>query len=152
MEIGLVDRPDRPQMHGTVSIASSHLVRGVATSGWRGRSFSLGIADAVTVLANTAAGADAAATIIANAVDLPGHPAILRRPASDLDPRSDLGPIPVTVDVDQITAGEIDAALGSGLAVARHCIVRGLIEGAALHLGGQTAQTGLPLLHHAVAA
>ena len=30
-------------------------VRGIATSGWRGRSFSLGIADAVTVLAATAA-------------------------------------------------------------------------------------------------
>ena len=51
-------------------------MRGVATSGWRGRSFSLGIADAVTVLASSAAAADAAATLIANAVDLPGHPAI----------------------------------------------------------------------------
>ena len=51
-------------------------MRGVATSGWRGRSFSLGIADAVTVLARTGAAADAAATIIANAVDLPGHPAV----------------------------------------------------------------------------
>ena len=51
-------------------------MRGIATSGWRGRSFSLGIADAVTVLAATAAEADAAATVIANAVDLPGHPAI----------------------------------------------------------------------------
>ena len=49
-------------------------MRGIATSGWRGRSFSLGIADAVTVLAATAAEADAAATMIANAVDLPGHP------------------------------------------------------------------------------
>jgi len=46
-------------------------VRGIATSGWRGRSFSLGIADSVTVLARTAAMADAAATIIANAVDVP---------------------------------------------------------------------------------
>ena len=66
-------------------------MRGVATSGWRGRSFSLGIADAVTVLAATAAAADAAATIIANAVDLPGHPAIARRPASELEDDSDLG-------------------------------------------------------------
>ena len=40
-------------------------VRGVATSGWRGRSHSLGIADSVTVLAATAAMADAAATVIA---------------------------------------------------------------------------------------
>ena len=61
------------------TIRAEDAVRGVATSGWRGRSFSLGIADAVTVLARTAAAADAAATIIANAVDLPGHPAVTRR-------------------------------------------------------------------------
>ncbi len=62
-------------------IRAADPVRGVATSGWRGRSFSLGIADAVTVLAKNGAAADAAATIIANAVDLPGHPAIARVPA-----------------------------------------------------------------------
>ena len=66
-------------------------MRGVATSGWRGRSFSLGIADAVTVLARSGAEADAAATLIANAVDLPGHPAIKRMPARELAPDSDLG-------------------------------------------------------------
>ena len=69
-------------------------MRGIATSGWRGRSFSLGIADAVTVLADRAAAADAAATIIANAVDLPGHPAIVRVPACELAPDSDLGRAP----------------------------------------------------------
>ena len=59
---------------------------GIATSGWRGRSLSLGIADAVTVLARTAAMADAAATMIANAVDLPDHPGISRRPARECRP------------------------------------------------------------------
>ena len=53
---------------------------GVATSGWRGRSQSLGIADAVTVLAADAAAADAAATLVANAVNAE-HPAIRRLPA-----------------------------------------------------------------------
>ena len=72
---------------------------GVATSGRHGRSFSLGIADAVTVLARTASQADAAATIIANAVDLPGHPAVRRMPANELQPDSDLGARPVTRDV-----------------------------------------------------
>ncbi len=60
-----------------VTVAENSPVRGVATSGWRGRSHSLGIADAVTVLARDAASADVAATLIANAVDLPGHPAML---------------------------------------------------------------------------
>ena len=78
---GMVERPDRPSLFGTATLDWAQPVRGIATSGWRGRSFSLGIADAVTVLADRAAMADAAATIIANAVDLPGHPAIVRVPA-----------------------------------------------------------------------
>ena len=53
-EIGLVDRPDRPSLFSTARIAAADPVRGIATSGWRGRSFSLGIADAVTVLAERA--------------------------------------------------------------------------------------------------
>ncbi len=55
---------------GQFELRADQPVRGVATSGWRGRSFSLGIADSVTVLAATAAQADAAATVIANAVDV----------------------------------------------------------------------------------
>ncbi len=78
--VGMVERPDRPSLFGTATLDSAQPVRGIATSGWRGRSFSLGIADAVTVLADRAAMADAAATIIANAVDLPGHPSIVRVP------------------------------------------------------------------------
>src|SRR2546427_11515521 len=89
--VGMVERPDRPSLFGTATLDSRQPVRGIATSGWRGRSFSLGIADAVTVLAHRAAQADAAATVIANAVNLPGHPSILRAPARRIFPDSDLG-------------------------------------------------------------
>ena len=116
-------------------------VRGIATSGWRGRSHSLGIADAVTVLAQNAAAADAAATMIANAVDLPGHPAIARKPANELAPDSDLGDMPVTVAVGPLAPEEVGIALESGLAVARDFATRGLIAGAALFLNGQARQT-----------
>ena len=85
-------------------------VRGIATSGWRGRSFSLGIADSVTVLARTAADADAAATMIANAVDV-DDPRIVRRPASTLKDDSDLGDLPVTVDVPPLGAAGVHRAL-----------------------------------------
>jgi uncharacterized protein len=111
--------------------------RGVATSGRHGRSFSLGIADAVTVLGRTAAIADAAATIIANAVDLPGHPAIRRCPAQDLQPDSDLGDRLVTRSVAPLQLFEIDAALLSGAEKARALLSAGLIDGAALHLQGE---------------
>ncbi|WP_456389916.1 UPF0280 family protein, partial [Profundibacter sp.] len=56
---------------GRVLLSADQPARGLATSGWQGRSHSLGIADAVTVIARTAAKADVAATLIANAVDLP---------------------------------------------------------------------------------
>jgi ApbE superfamily uncharacterized protein (UPF0280 family) len=135
--VGLVDRPDTPGAMRTTIIAADDPTRGVATSGRHGRSFSLGIADAVTVLARTAAQADAAATIIANAVDLPGHPAILRRPAHDLQPDSDLGARLVTRDVGALQPSEIAAALGAGEDCARALLARGLIDGAALRLHGE---------------
>jgi uncharacterized protein len=136
--IGMVDRPDRPSSIGNAIISGREAVRGVATSGWRGRSFSLGIADAVTVLARAAAAADAAATLIANAVDLPGHAAIRRAPANSRDPQSDLGERLVTIDVGALADDEIDEALACGLAEAERLCGIGAIEAAALQLKGHT--------------
>jgi uncharacterized protein len=125
-----------------ITIRAEDGIRGVATSGWRGRSFSLGIADAVTVLARTGAEADAAATLIANAVDLPGNPAIKRIPAHELSPDSDLGARLVTHGVGTLALGEVARALDNGLAVAEDFRRRGLIAGSALFLGGETRISG----------
>jgi ApbE superfamily uncharacterized protein (UPF0280 family) len=136
--VGLMDRPDSHGLMQTMIIYAEDPVRGIATSGRHGRSFSFGIADAVTVLARTASEADAAATVIANAVDLPGHPAIVRRPANELQPDSDLGPRLVTREVGTLSAREITDALEAGAVCARQCLGAGLIEGAALRLFGET--------------
>jgi ApbE superfamily uncharacterized protein (UPF0280 family) len=106
-------------------------VRGIATSGWRGRSFSLGIADSVTVLARTAACADAAATMIANAVDVVDD-RIRRSPASKLKDDSDLGQISITVDVPRLEAAVIQRALQAGQQRARELQREGLIFSAVL--------------------
>jgi ApbE superfamily uncharacterized protein (UPF0280 family) len=140
--IGLMDRPDRHGVMQSIRIDADDPARGIATSGRHGRSFSLGIADAVTVLAQTAAQADAAATIIANAVDLPGHPAIVRLPANELQPDSDLGARLVTRDVGKLRDEEIDQALRAGVSRAQQLLAAGLIEGAALRLLGETAVVG----------
>jgi ApbE superfamily uncharacterized protein (UPF0280 family) len=140
--IGLLDRPDRHGLMRTIVIDADDPVQGIATSGWHGRSFSLGIADAVTVLAKTASQADAAATIIANAVDLPGHPAIIRCPANELQPDSDLGARLVTRAVGALREREIDDALSAGVGRAQQLLAAGLIEGAALRLLGETAVVG----------
>jgi ApbE superfamily uncharacterized protein (UPF0280 family) len=140
IRIGMVARPELGaiDLFGSLAISHEGGVRGLATSGRHGRSFSLGIADAVTVLARTAAAADAAATVIANAVDLPGHPGIRRCPAQALQPDSDLGDRLVTRDVAPLSAADIEAALTRGLQHAEDLCAEGLIIGAALHLQGET--------------
>ena len=140
--IGMVGQLEKPSLIGKTVIGSSDPIRGIATSGWRGRSFSLGIADAVTVLAKTASQADAAATIIANAVDLHDHPGIVRSPARDIQPDSDLGERLVTRHVASLSTGEIGTALLSGEACAHNLLARRLIVGTALHLQGTTCVVG----------
>jgi uncharacterized protein len=139
---GLVDRPDKPSLFAKATIRAEDGIGGIATSGARGRSFSLGIADAVTILASTGAAADAAATIVANAIDLPGHSGIVRVAATELQPDSDLGDRMVTRTVPSLSPAEIDAALDRGAAMAERLRSNGLVAAAALHLQGTTRLVG----------
>ena len=148
LRCGLVADLAAPALNGTFLLDARHPARGIATSGRAckgggGRSFSLGIADAVTVLAQSAAAADAAATVIGNAVDLPGHPAVIRRAASDIDPDSDLGARAVTWDVGPLRPSEISAALDAGGRVADALCAAGRVAGAVLALGGTVRVCGL---------
>lgn len=140
--VGMIDRPDCPSLIGSATIRGHDPIRGIATSGWRGRSFSLGIADAVTVLASSAAEADAAATLVANAVDLPGHSSIQRAPATARDPQSDLGERLVTIDVGPLTRGDIDDALVAGFDEAERLRRSGRLLAAALQLQGHIRVCG----------
>ena len=136
LTLGVVNNADNPAIDATVTLAASMQVRGLATSGWRGRSQSLGIADAVTIFAADAAAADAAATMVANAVDVE-HPAIGRMPARALRADSDLGELPVTVAVGALPASARAEALASGCARARNLQQQGLIFAAYLALQGE---------------
>lgn len=136
-------------LDGRFDVCAALPVRGVATSGWRGRSFSLGIADSVTVLASTAALADACATVVANAVDI-DDARILRRPASALKDDTDLGDLPVTCDVPPLGFAVVDTALAAGLRMAETLRARGLLWGALLTCQGRVRATGFDgsaLLH-----
>jgi ApbE superfamily uncharacterized protein (UPF0280 family) len=129
-----------------MTVHARESIRGVATSGRHGRSFSLGIADAVTVLAADAARADAAATVIANAVDLPGHPAIERVSASELEPDTDLGSRLVTAQVGALSADEVAQALAAGVEEAERMRSDGLLAAAVLCLDDQVAAVATPVL------
>jgi ApbE superfamily uncharacterized protein (UPF0280 family) len=139
--IGLAARPEDLEIAGTIVLSASDPTRGVATSGWCGRSQSLGIADAVTVLADNAACADAAATMIANQVTI-DHPAIARRPAHHVKDDSDLGELPVTVAVGALPDEAIAQALKGGETEAMRLLQAGLIQGAVLLLQGQIRVIG----------
>jgi uncharacterized protein len=139
---GAYSRGKAPVLNARLHLEASLAVGGVATSGARGRSFSLGIADAVTVLARDAAGADAAATLIANAVNIQSA-AVERRPASALDPDSDLGDRLVTVAVAPLSEAEISTALAAGRARAESYRQQGLIIDAALLLACRTETLGV---------
>ena len=141
LAIGVVRSLEKAVPEGEVTITYDMPVRGIATSGRHGRSFSLGIADAVTVLARNAPSADAAATLIANAVNI-DDPAIVRRPALDLDADSDLGDLPVVVDVGPLVHDQIAAALDAGLVRADAMRRAGLIEAALLTLAGEWRSVG----------
>ena len=136
-----VASPDNSPL-GQVRLNAADPVRGIATSGQGGRSFSLGIADAVTVLAATAAQADVAATLIANAVDLPGHPGIIRRPANSLQHDTDLGDRLVVTGVGRLMADDTETALIRGESIAKTMLSQGHIYAAALFLNGHSRLVG----------
>ena len=131
---------DQLLLDGQFSVKAAMPVRGVATSGWRGRSFSMGIADSVTVLARTAAQADAAATVIANAVNV-NDARVQRAPAASLKDDSDLGQRLVTTGVPPLAPALVLQALQAGLATARALQSEGLIYSALLVCQQQALQT-----------
>ena len=94
--------------------------------------------------------ADAAATLVANAVDVPITPASAAEPARALDEDSDLGNLPVTVAVPALDAEAIEGRArrrrpqGEGALQAR-----GVIEGAALTAAGALARARRDRIVHA---
>jgi uncharacterized protein len=148
--LGVVVDPAAPASPGRMILRPEDPWRGVATSGAKGRSHSLGIADSVTVLAADAPAADVAATLLANAVDLPGDPAITRVPACDLSADSDLGTSRVTTHVPRLDPARIARALDAGEAAAREMLLRRRIGGAMLVLQGVARLVGdVPLTTNA---
>ncbi len=138
---------------GRVEIGHDDGIGGIATSGQGGRSLSFGIAESVSILAKNAAAADVAATLVANAVDLPSHPAIHRAPAHDLPDDTDLGDRPVVTRCDPLSTADIAAALDNGARIARAMLARKQIYAAALFLQGQNRTLGhqFTLQHRTIA-
>jgi len=136
-EVGICADLETGAIASTAQICSFDNIGGIATSGWRGRSHSLGIADSVTVLARNAASADVAATLIANAVDIPDHGAIKRLPANEISPDSDLGKRLVTIDVAALSMAEVQLAISNGMQLAQKMCDQNSINAVFIALQGE---------------
>jgi ApbE superfamily uncharacterized protein (UPF0280 family) len=106
---------------------------GVTTSGRGGRSFTRGIASAVTVIAENASIADAAATAIANACFVEDS-SIVQIPAERMDPRTDLKGINVTAEVGALNPVKKMQALKMALSKADALCRKERIVGALIAL------------------
>ncbi len=113
---------------------------GVATSGWRGRSFSQGFADAVVVVAPSAAIADAAATHIGNHVTCDCGKKVVRKRASEIDPMTDIPDVPVTVSCGLLDETEKRRALRNGSAVASALSGDGIVWATGIYLQGEAVE------------
>ncbi|SDE38269.1 UPF0280 family protein [Ruegeria marina] len=127
---------------GRISVGAGDGIGGIATSGLGGRSQSLGIAESVTVLARSGAVADAAATLIANATDLPDHPAIRRAPAHTVKDDSDLGDRLVVTHCGPLTGIEAETAVQNGQSLAETLYKTDRLRAAHLYLRGHAATVG----------
>jgi len=117
-----------------IYLDSSRSAWGVTTSGMGGRSFTRGIASAVTVLADNASVADAAATAVANSCFVEDR-SILQLPAQNIDPNSDLAGIHVTSEVKPLSTESIRKAVGNARRKAENLFQKDLISGAFIALG-----------------
>jgi hypothetical protein len=113
---------------------------GIATSGFGGRSFTLGVADVVSVIASSGALADAAATFICNCTAIPSEQ-VVRQRAGEIDAGSDIADELVTVQVGPLDAGLVREALEKGRTAAQALKRANAIVDAVLLLRDEMATT-----------
>jgi hypothetical protein len=123
-----------------VLLTAESMIGGVCTSGLGGRSFTRGVASAATVFAARACTADAAATAVANATNIPSS-AVERRLAESIDPDTDLKGMLVTASVGPLTDAEIKTALGQAISRAESLVIRSVISGAYVFVQGRMQST-----------
>ncbi len=113
---------------------------GIATSGFGGRSLTLGVADTVTVVSRDGATADAAATFIGNRTSVES-PWVKRKKGHEVDPGTDIPDDLVTVERGKLSGGEIVLALDQGMEAARTLKERQIIYDALAIVQGRMKST-----------
>lgn len=134
--VGIVSSLARGEVTHTLALTSEECIGGVATSGYGGRGFTKGVADAVVILAGNARLADACATLVANAT-LVETPEVLQVKAETLDPQTDLVGQMVTKEVRVLPPKIVEEALKKGERAALRLFEKGLIKGSFIFIQGE---------------
>ena len=134
--VGIVSSLARGKVTHTLTLTGEEGIGGVATSGYGGRGFTKGVADAVVILAGNARLADACATLVANAT-LVESPEVLQVKAETLDPQTDLVGQMVTKEVSALPPEIIKEALKRGEESALCLIEKGIIKGGFIFIQGE---------------
>lgn len=138
LKVGLISDLKTAAVTHLLEIPRESGVCGIATSGLGGRSFTRGVASAVTALGVTASLADAAATSIANACDC-DDPCVERCLAGEIDPQSDIADLTITRTVGALCEQSAEEALSEGAKRAEELCERGVILGAIIFVSGKMA-------------
>lgn len=138
LKVGIIKDLTTRECNHIIRLSSSSKIKGIATSGFGGRSLSKGVADAVTVFASNCSLADAAATSIANATYCASSE-IKRCKAEELDYQSDLKGFLVTCYVGTLDKASINKAINNGLKRAKQLFNEGMIYGSVIYLKNRVA-------------
>ncbi len=133
--VGIRPQINNPTISHMINLYAGGPMWGVTTSGLGGRSFTRGIASAVSVLATSASIADAAATAIANACYVTDDN-IMRIEAEKIDPHTDLIGMRITNKVGPLSPTSIRKAIDPAMQKAELLTKKKIIRGAFIALGG----------------
>jgi ApbE superfamily uncharacterized protein (UPF0280 family) len=128
---------DRRPGH-VVSLSAQDGIGGVCTSGVGGRSLTRGVAETAVTFATSASLADVCATLVANATWI-DDPAVIRRPAVEIDPATDIPDLTVTVRVGNLDPRAVYRSLVGARKCAKGLLERGILMGAIIGVQGRFA-------------
>lgn len=138
LTVGVISDIATGQITHRLVIPGGSGIHGIATSGYGGRSLSRGIASAVTVIADTCALADAAATDIANHTFIES-PAVHTCLAEQIDYDTDIAGLTVVEEIGPLSRDETLRAIEHGYDRAKTLCDSGMIRGAVLFVRGLCA-------------
>jgi len=137
VKIGIKTDVSEKAISHVMTVGTKSGIGGVATSGFGGRSFTMGVANAAVAVARDAISADVAATLIGNAANVKSR-AVSRDMAKNLYHATDIPNHLVTTGIGGLTKSEIDEAINAGRRKAETFQNMGLIIGAIVAVKDRT--------------